>query len=144
MKNPLVIIEIKNGMIEEVCSSEKVNLIVVDHDTNGEDPCPHIPGLYEIETISKNPADFFNGRVKDDIQQIIDQINDADYPNKRTFLVKDESGREFSGNFTTAQLLTLRDPDEEDMDGERLFEFAEEAQPGDEWNAWGVKITCIE
>ena len=145
MKKPLIIIEVEQGMVKAVHSTNAVNYVVIDHDI--DDPFldhPVFDGPLEPNIYNKNIVPELPQNLQPLIQKVVDEINDKDYPNKRTFFVKDESGRDFSGNFTTAQLLTLRDPDEEDMNGERLFEYAEEAQPGDEWHAWGVKITCIE
>ena len=156
MKNPLIIIEVKGGLVQAVSSTPTANYIVVDHDNP-----VRIEDHGEADTLSISPKDnlIFKGRLigkagiqikhfKDDlktqIQQIISDINDKDYPNKRMFFIKDKSGRDYSGKCTTAQLLTGFDPDAECYNGERLFEYAEEAQPGDEWNSHNMDVLCIE
>jgi len=55
---------------------------------------------------------------------------------------KDKTGRGFSNMLTIEDLLGL--DNEEDWNGELLYEWVYECEPGDRWENRVSEITCIE
>lgn len=75
MKNPTIIVEIRGGLVQKVCSTTKdVNLIVVDYDNFRETQDVDI-GLVDFDTIKAN----HNMLVEAEYSECHDEIDEAVY-----------------------------------------------------------------
>lgn len=75
MKNPTIIIEIRGGLIQKVCSTSKdLNLIVVDYD-NLSEPEDATFGLMTFDTVKAN----HDMLVEAEYSECHDEIDEAVY-----------------------------------------------------------------